>query len=137
MVSENLSIGKSILHDVTLSFNSDEIQEYLEVVGDGSQLHTSHQLVPPTFLAARALRELITSLSLPPGSTHIAQDIESLFPSFATEQLTLDAKVDQNTIRGSWRFLKINFQIDNLQGNAVLIGNSTVLIPLKPAGGNN
>ena len=137
MVSENLSIGKSILHDVTLSFSSDEIQEYLEVVGAESQLHTSQQRVPPTFLAARAIREMITSLSLPPGSTHIAQDIESLFPSFATEQLTLNAKVDQNTIRGSWCFLKIHFQTHNLQGNTILIGNSTVLIPIKPDGENN
>lgn len=133
-MSDNLSIGESILHDVTLSFSSDEIQEYLEVVGAESQLHTSQQQVPPTFLAARAIREMITSLSLPPGSTHIAQDIESLFPSFATDQLTLNAKVDQNTVRGSWCFLKINFQIDNPHGHVALIGNSTVLIPVKPNG---
>lgn len=136
-MSENLSIGKSILHNVTLSFNSEEVHEYLEVIGDASQSNTIHRVIPPTFLAARAIQELITSLSLPSGSTHIAQDIESFSPSFATEPLILDAKVDQNTVRGSLCFLRINFQIHNPQGNVVLLGNSTVLIPVKPTGENN
>ena len=127
---QDLSPGESILGPTTLLLTPQEVQGYLAAVEDQQPLYQGQQLVPPMALAARAIRELITHLSLPPGATHIAQEVESLAPCALGTALTLESEVSQNAVRGGWRFLGIAFEVRQEEGTPVLRGASTVLIPL-------
>jgi hypothetical protein len=108
----------------------EEVREYLAAVGDSLPIYQERHVIPPVALVARAVRELITHLSLPPGVTHIAQEVESLAPCPPGVALTLASRVSQNSVRGGWRFLSIAFEVQQEDGSTVVRGNSTVLVPV-------
>ncbi len=129
---QHLSPGNTLLTSF-LSFTWKEIEEYLAAVEDHQTLYWERQVVPPMALATRAIRELLSHLSLPPGSVHIAQDVEFVVPCSFGTALTLEGQLIQNTVRGPMRFLGITFEVRDSQGTAVLRGKSTVLVPVSAA----
>ncbi len=127
---QHLTPGNSLVTS-SLTLTWEEIEEYLAAVEDPQTLYWERQVVPPMALATRAIRELLTHFSLPPGSVHMAQEVESVAPCRFGTALTLESQLSQNSVRGALRFLGITFEVRDPQGMAVLKGTSTVLAPVS------
>ncbi|MSQ41410.1 MAG: hypothetical protein EXR55_07160 [Dehalococcoidia bacterium] len=125
-----LSPGDALLTS-SMAFTWKEIEEYLEAVEDPQTLYWERQVVPPMALATRAIRELLSQLSLPPGSVHIAQDVEFVAPCRFGTALTLEGRLFQNAVRGPMHFLGITFDVHDPQGTVILRGKSTVILPVS------
>jgi acyl dehydratase len=129
---QHLTPGNALV-TASLAFTWEEIEEYLAAVEDPQTLYWERQVAPPMFLATRAIRALLAHLSLPPGSVHMAQEVESVAPCRFGTALTLESQISQNAARGPLRFLGVAFEIHDHQGTAILRGKSTVLVPVSAA----
>lgn len=107
----------------------EEVVSYLRAVGESNPIFGQQGLVPPTTLAAYALKGVLHELDLPPGAVHAAQEMSASRAITQNEAITFRAKVVQNALRGGWHFLSIDFSGTDVQGKRVLEGKSTVLIP--------
>lgn len=124
-----LKPGQS-LGPYALELSRDAIGKYIQAVGDDSPLYAPASLVPPTALAALGLRGIIQELSIPGGTLQVGQEMD-LFRAVETGQtLTCLATVAQNAVRGPWRFLTVDFYLEDVEKTIVMKGKSTILLPL-------
>lgn len=107
------------------------VAEYLGVVEDRTIIYRELDIVPPMSLAARAVGALVEKLALPPGTIHAAQELESRRLVMVGEQVTCRASVSKPRQRGGWAFVSADFTLSDTDGQAVLEGKSTVLIPAQ------
>ena len=110
---------------------SEFVAEYLGVVEDRSTLYGELDIVPPMALAACAVGALVEQLALPPGTVHAAQELESRRLVRVGEQVTCRASVSKPRQRGGWEFVSADFTLSDTDGQAVLEGKSTVLMPAQ------
>ena len=107
----------------------DFVEQYLGAVGDGSSIYGELDVAPPMALAARALGALLQELALPPGTIHAAQELECRRMVRVGERVSCSAKLSRPLQRGGWQFVSAEFTLSGDNGEAVLGGKSTVLIP--------
>ena len=86
-------------------------------------------LVPPAALGAYALGMILEQVDLPAGTVHAAQEMSFSRSVSKEETLTFRARVAQNSVRGGWRFLAIDFTGTDSNEKQVVEGRSTVLVP--------
>lgn len=106
-----------------------EVALYLQAVGESNDLFQHQRFVPPTALAAYALRGILREINLPAGALHSAQEMSVSRPVTSNETIIFRAKLTRNAVRRGWRFVSIDFDgVD--EGEAQVIrGKSTVVIP--------
>ena len=106
------------------------VTDYIQAVGDDSPLYTHHSLVPPSALVALGLKGIIGELSIPGGTIHAGQEVEFYRAVETDQELSCLAIIAQNAVRGQWRFLTIDFSLQDVEGRLVMKGKSTILLPV-------
>lgn len=125
-----LQPGQRLSHEI-LTLDADSIAAYVDAVSDSSRPASADgaPLAPPMAIAALALSAVINALQIPGGTIHAGQELEfgKAMPVGAT--LTCAATLAQNSMRRGWRFLVVNLTATDEDGNAVMSGKSTIMLP--------
>ena len=112
------------------------VKAYLGAVDDGSSIYRDLGVVPPMVLAALALAALLKKLDLPPGTIHASQELDCRRTVNLGEQVSCKAKLSRPIRRGAWRFISADFAVHGAEGEAILTGKTSVLVPAgEPEGG--
>ena len=125
-----LQPGQRLSHEL-LTLDADSIAAYVDAVSDSSRPTSADgaPLAPPMAIAALALSAVINALQIPGGTIHAGQELEfgKAMPVGAT--VTCAATLAQNSMRRGWRFLVVNLTAADGDGNAVMSGKSTIMLP--------
>ena len=109
---------------------SSVISKYLEAVGKPSKQNSpAPEFVPPMAIAAYMMTAVSQSLSLPPGSIHVSQELEffKLVPVGST--INCRGRVAQKLNRGKLHLLAIELDAQNQDQEKVLSGQATIIVP--------
>ena len=114
-----------------LHFNLDAslVRDYLSVVDDRSDLYQGGDLVPPTAVAAVGVRTLLGGLALPPGTVHLGQELATHRAAECGQRVSCRARVAQSRQRREGRFLILEFTVANDQGQPIVEGRTTLMVP--------
>lgn len=125
-----LQPGQRLSHEL-LTLDSDSIAAYVDAVSDSSRPASADgaPLAPPMAIAALALSAVINALQIPGGAIHAGQELDfrKAMPVGAT--LACTATLAQNSMRRGWRFFVVNLMAADCDGNAVMSGKSTIMLP--------
>lgn len=120
---------------IRFQLHQSEVGLYLRSVWESNPIFSQHGVVPPTALAAYALRGILREINLPSGAIHTAQDTSVLRPITSDEAITFHARLTQNSVRSGWRIVSVDFSGLDEGENLVIRGRSTVVIPEESGGG--
>ena len=120
---EQLDLGSWVVDDEFVS-------EYLSAVEDGLPIYRELDAVPPMALAARALGALLDELALPPGTIHASQELDCRRIVRYGEEVSCTGSISRPRQRGAWQFVTADFQLRGKDGNDLVSGKSTVLVPV-------
>jgi hypothetical protein len=122
---------------VTFRLTPDEVDAYLDAVGDRNAVYRATGLAPPLAVAARALGALLHVLELPDGTLHAGQEVDTLAGVPLESELSLAGRVAQRSERGGVALCVIEFTVALAgAGESLLRGRTTVMAPL-PASQEN
>ena len=107
----------------------EDVQRYVRAVQESNEMFQEGDLVPPTALGAYALSIILQAVDLPAGTVHAAQEMSFSGPVSQQETIVFRANLAQNSVRGGWRFLAIDFTGTDSREQQVIEGRSTVLVP--------
>ena len=116
----------------TFVLDAEAVSRYAEAVGDPNRLHSSEdgrELAPAMAVAAMSLGGVIRDLEIPGGTIHAGQELEFDKAVAVGEALECKASLAQNSVRGEWRFMVVNFVVEDDEGRKVLAGKSTIMLP--------
>ena len=124
------------LKEVRVTLAASMVSGYIAVVGDQSSIYAEAGLVPITALAAIGVRTLLAGLGLPPGAIHVAQELESRGVARVGQSVLCRARVAQASQRRDATFAVLEFTLTDDQGESILEGRTTILVPglLVPGG---
>lgn len=126
----SLQPGQRLSHEL-LTLDADSIAAYIDAVSDSSRPASGDgaPFAPPMAIAALALSAVINALQIPGGAIHAGQELDfrKAMPVGAT--LACTAILAQNSMRRGWRFLVVNLTAADGDGNAVMSGKSTIMLP--------
>jgi hypothetical protein len=109
--------------------NSAIVATYLEAVDNQDNSGSSPEFIPPLAIAAYAMKASSSSLSLPPGSVHAAQELVFLKPVPIGSIITCHARVAKKVDRGKMHLLVLELNVFDQDGEKVQEGNATVILP--------
>lgn len=111
-----------------------EVRQYLAAVGDALPIYLDAGIAPPLLLAARVVGRLLELLSLPNGTIHSLQDVETVNPPAIGARVSARAIIDPMRERAGMRFLTVNYCVTDADSGADLQrGRTTVLLPAADA----
>ena len=128
---ESLQAGDLIserVHKIT----EGTLSTYLSAVQDQSALLSNSKgqtIAPPMAIAALSLRGVIEDLKIPGGTLHVGQETSNMNLVPVGSELTCEATVLTNTVRGEWRFLTVTLKVTTKDETLVLSGRSTIMLP--------
>ena len=128
-----LAPGQEISNQTSF-LDAESVSRYLDAVGDPSGLCTASDgrpLAPPMSVAALSLRGVVNDLEILGGTLHAGQELEFIEAVLVGDTLTCKATLDQNSVRGEWRFLVVRLEVENSQGRRVMSGKSTIMVPVQ------
>jgi acyl dehydratase len=102
---------------------------FLKAVEDSSYPYLENRIVPPMAVAALAMSSLSNTISLPPGSIHVSQEISFVEPVRPDENLTSHAKLSRTQKRGKLHLIAVDFDVRNQAGKTVLTGKTSFILP--------
>lgn len=112
-----------------------DVRQYLAAVGDALPIYRDAGIAPPLLLAARVVGRLLERLSLPDGTIHSLQDVETVNPPAIGARVAASAVVAPVRERAGMRFLTVNYRVTDADSGADLQrGRTTVLLPAGDAG---
>ena len=122
-----LSTGQSISKRA-FRLDSATVRDYVSAVSDS--VHEQHGAkAPPMCVAAMSLRGVIDDLRIPGGTVHAGQELQFLAEVEIGSELTCNAVLVQNSVRGEWRFLVVELETCDAATRSVLTGKSTIMLP--------
>ena len=110
------------------------IADYMSAVQDESGLLNSRDgnpLVPPMSIAALSVGGVVQDLQIPGGSLHVGQELDFVRAVPVGETLRCETTVKQNSVRGGWRFMVLESEVQDSEGRRVMAGSSTVIVPVS------
>lgn len=110
------------------------VEAYLDAVSDDTSPYRESGLAPPMAVAGRTLGALVESLSMPPGSVHVGQELEFLGAVKVGQELACSMRLARQSKRGGWIILVLEFSAQ-AEGEVVLRGKTTVMLPLEEVSG--
>ena len=118
-----------------LTLDSEAVGRYAEAVGDASSpaAKDGTPLVNPMAIGALALSAVINALRIPGGTIHAGQELDFGRALPIGAELICTATVAQNSVRREWRFLVVSLTAADDDGNAVMQGKSTIMLPTQPS----
>ena len=114
---------------IRFQLNSEEVELYLQAVGESNALFRQQKYVPPSALAAYGLKGILIEINLPPGAIHSAQATTVFRPVTSDEVIVFRAKLAQNAIWKGWRIVTVDYTGVDEDEKRVIQGRSTVVIP--------
>ena len=108
------------------------VSSYVDAVKDETRLSSSEDgrpLAPPMAVAALSLRGVVQDLAIPGGTLHAGQEIEFRRSVHVGAKLECSATLTQNSVRGGWRFMVVELEVEDGAGRSVMTGKSTIMIP--------
>ena len=131
-----LQTGESVSSRSYL-LDGDTVAAYTEAVDGRRRLASGDDrgpLAPPMAVAALSLRGVVTDLAIPGGTLHVGQEIEFKRAVAVGETLECNALLLQNSVRGDWRFMVVQLNVDDRNGHPVMEGKSTIMLPAQMPG---
>ena len=126
----DLVAGQQISNQTYL-LDEETVSKFEDAVGDQSRLclkDDARALVPPMAVAALSLRGVVNDLEIPGGTLHAGQEIEFSRAISIGENLRCSATLLQNSVRGDWRFVVVQLQVEDSVGSRVMNGKSTIML---------
>ena len=105
------------------------VTTYLRAVEDTSYPYEDNKAVPPMAIAASAMAALSRSISLPPGTIHISQELEFRSEARIGDGLTGYARVNRKWSRGRFHFLDVELNVCNDNQETVLTSKTSFILP--------
>src|SRR3990170_7520595 len=100
---------------VSFRLSAADVRRYLEAVEDSSPAYFDSEgrlaWTPPLAAAALTLRSILEQASLPPGSLHVAQEVEFRRPIPVDSELTASAAVAQRSEMRGMAVAVIEFDV--------------------------
>ena len=126
----SLQPGQRLSHEL-LTLDADSIAAYVDAAGDSSRPASADgaPLAPPMAIAALALSAVINALQIPGGAIHAGQELDFHKAMHVGATLACTATLAQNSMRRGWRFFVVNLMAADCDGNAVMSGKSTIMLP--------
>lgn len=118
----------------TVTLDKASVQAYRAAVEDASPRHADPAPIPPTAIAALALRRVLEHMGMAPGAMHVSQELTFLRGAQEGEELTATARVAQSSVRGEWRWLTVDLAVTSSGEEPAMAGRSTVLLPADARG---
>ena len=123
---QKISEKAYVLDSETVTRYSDAVESRSGPVSDDD----GRELVPPMAIAALSLRGVVTDLRIPGGTLHVGQELEFHAGVPLCASLECNATLVQNSVRGGWRFLVVRLEVGDGQGDRVMDGKSTIMLPV-------
>ena len=119
-------LANQVVSDQRYVLDDAAVSAYVEAVGDSS---ASPATAPPMAIAALSLRGVVRDLAIPGGTLHVGQELQFKGAVSPPETLDCRATLLQNSVRGDWRFLVVQLEVEDSSGRQVMEGKSTIMIP--------
>ncbi|MDP2917714.1 MAG: MaoC family dehydratase [Dehalococcoidia bacterium] len=87
------------------------VDTYIRAVEENSPLYRDTSIMPPTALAACAMSALSKSVSFPPGSIHVSQELEFLDTVYREDTITCRSKVSRKRERGKLHLMTMDIEV--------------------------
>ena len=113
--------------------DADTVSRYVAAVDDRTwsvSAGDGKALVPPMAVAALSLRGVVVDLEIPGGTLHVGQEFDFSATVLVGQRLACTATLEQNSVRGEWRFLVVRVGVQDGDGVAVMDGKSTLMLPV-------
>ena len=111
--------------------DSATVADYLKAVEEDNVIYQNTGLVPPMALAALALKALINTISMPPGTIHVSQEFEFIAAVNTRDTLTSQAKVSRVQERGKLHLMTVDISVVNQEQKPVLAGKTSFVLPVQ------
>ena len=111
--------------------DSATVADYLKAVEEDNVIYQNTGLVPPMALAALALKALINTISMPPGTIHVSQEFEFIAAANTQDTLTSQAKVSRVQERGKLHLMTVDISVVNQEQKPVLAGKTSFVLPVQ------
>jgi len=128
MKNSSLIAGQE-LDEVQFNLDAPLVEDYIAAVDDRSGLYQGTDLVPPTAVAALGVRTLLKGFGLPHGAVHVAQELAAHRIATRGQRVFCRARVAQSSQRREGWFLVLGFTVADDQGQPILEGRTTLLVP--------
>lgn len=112
-----------------LILDKERVAAYLKAVGETHSFSLLNGQVPPAAIAAWALVSLLEFVSLPAGTIHLSQEIQSFGIASFGDTLTCRATVSRKQERGKVKLLNIDIEVTNQEGSQLLSSKSGFNLP--------
>ncbi|MFH1031016.1 MAG: MaoC family dehydratase [Chloroflexota bacterium] len=109
--------------------DSSMVADYIKAVEETGDIYVNSGLVPPTAIAAYAIKALTQVFTVPPGTVHTSQSLEFLDTLNVGETITCQAQVNRKQERGRFRFLTIDLIVSNQDKRKVMTGKTSFVLP--------
>ena len=113
----------------SFQLDSAAVAGYLNAVEESSDLYQGGELVPPMAVAANAMAALSESISLPPGSSHVSQELEFINSVSTRDTITSYARLSRKRERGRLHVVTVEFNAYNQEKQPVLSGKTNFTLP--------
>lgn len=121
-------VAGDILPSIHYQITPEMIAAYLEAVESNCAYPDS---APPLAIVAYLLHELTDSLSLPPGATHLAQDLECISPIPLNSTITCHSHIAQRSRHAGLDLIKIDLKAVDGENRTLLTASTTIALPGK------
>jgi acyl dehydratase len=121
-----------VISDQTFLLDGGSVARYIEAVDDRSGAclqNNGRGLAPPMAVAALGLRGVLQALAIPPGTLHVGQELEFHGAVRVGETLRCMATLLQSSVRGQRRFMVVQLTVEDREGQVVMGGRSTLMLP--------
>jgi len=109
--------------------DASRVSLFLEAVQDTSYPYRESRLIPPMAVAALAMSTLSNTISLPPGSIHVSQELGFVAAVSQDDTLTSYAKISRAQKRGKLHLISVDINVRNQDQQTVLTGKTSFILP--------
>ena len=110
---------------------------YLRAVGDELPHYQQVGLVPPLYVVALGLGQILQHASLPSGAIHSLQEFDLLEPLPMGREVGVKAWLDRQRARGGLRFLTFGLSAESDSGRPTMAIRTTLLVSEQESTGRD
>jgi acyl dehydratase len=111
------------------TFDLPSVSIYLESIQESNELYLGTGLVPPMLVAAYTMAALSRSISMPPGTIHVTQELDFLGLVHVGNTITCSSKVSRKQERGGLHLMNVDICAANQNQEMVLSGRVGFILP--------